>query len=130
MILSLSGALVPGLLASSLNLIGVAAGGVALFLTGLILSAQPFRLNGNVTSGTLLKNLAQPLLAATLVLAFAPQPLIGREAIILCAVPSGFFGILFGLRYGVVSEEAGSTLIASWLLSAGSLPLAILVLAK
>jgi malonate transporter and related proteins len=130
MLLSLSGVVVPPLFATSLNLSGGGAGGVALFLTGLILSAQPFRLNGNVTSGTLLKNFAHPLLAAALVVVFAPQALIGREAIVLCAVPSGFFGILFGLRYGVVSEDAGSTLIASSLLSAGSLPLAILGVAK
>lgn len=60
-----------------------------------------------------------------LVAALATPPLIGREAILVCAVPSGFFGILFGLRYGVVSQDAGSTLIASSLLSAASLPVAI-----
>jgi malonate transporter and related proteins len=49
---------VPRLLHTSLTLIGVGAGagGVALFLTGLILSSRPFKLNGNVASGTLLKN--------------------------------------------------------------------------
>jgi hypothetical protein len=31
---------------------------------------------------------------------------------------SGFFGILFGLRYGIQSQQAGSTLIASSVLSA------------
>jgi hypothetical protein len=39
------------------------------------------------------------------------SPLVGRETIVLCAVPSGFFGILFGLRYVVVSQDAGSTLL-------------------
>jgi malonate transporter len=56
----------------------------------------------------------------------AVSPMIGREAIILSAVPSGFFGILFGLRYGVVSQDAGSTLIASTILSAATIPAAIL----
>jgi malonate transporter len=46
-----------------------------------------------------------------------------------CAVPSGFFGILFGLRYGVVSQDAGSTLIASTVLSAATVPAAILLTA-
>jgi malonate transporter and related proteins len=55
--------------------------------------------------------------------------MIGREAIILSAVPSGFFGILFGLRYGVVSQDAGSTLIATTLLSAATLPAVILLTA-
>jgi malonate transporter len=124
--LSLGGVEMPPLFAKSLSLIGVGAGGVALFLTGLILSAQAFRLNGNVATGTLLKNVVHPLIAAALVWALAPPPTIGREAILLCAVPTGFFGILFGLRNGVVSQDAGSTLIASTLLSAVTLPIAIL----
>lgn len=116
MVLTLCNVLIPRLLVSSLTLIGVAAGGVALFLTGLILSSQPFKLNRSVASGMVLKNVVHPLLAAALVAALAVSPLIGREAIILSAIPSGFFGILFGLRYGVVSQDAGSTLIASTIL--------------
>ena len=129
MVLALCGVEVPRLLDTSLTLIGVSAGGVALFLTGLILSSQPFKLNRNVASGTLLKNVFHPLLAAALVAGLAVSPMIGREAIILSAVPSGFFGILFGLRYGVVSQDAGSTLIASTILSAATIPAAILLTA-
>jgi predicted permease len=128
-VLSLCDANLPPLLAASLSLIGVGAGGIALFLTGLILSSQRFMLNGNVISGTLLKNLVHPLFAAALVAALAAPQLIAREAIILSAVPSGFFGILFGLRHGVVSLDAGSTLIASSVLSAATVPVAILLTA-
>jgi hypothetical protein len=78
MVLSLCDADLPPLLATSLTLIGVGSGGVALFLTGLILSSQPFTPNGNVVSGTLLKNVVHPLLAA--------PPVIGGEAIMLTAV--------------------------------------------
>ncbi len=127
MVLTLCHVMVPSLLDSSLTLIGVSTGGVALFLTGLILSSQPFKLNGVVASGTLLKNFIQPLLAAALVMALAAPPLIGREAIILSAVPSGFFGILFSLRYGVASDNIGSALIASTILSAATIPAAILL---
>ena len=127
--LSLCGAEVPRLLDASLALIGVGAGGVALFLTGLILSAQPFELNRNVASGAVLKNVVHPLLAAALVAGLTVTPLVGREAIALSAVPSGFFGILFGLRYGVVSRDAGSTLVASTVLSAVTVPAAILLTA-
>ena len=101
-----------------------------LFLTGLILSAQPLMLNATVASGTLLKNVVHPLFAAALAVAFAVPHQVGSEAILLCAVPAGFFGVLFGLRYGVVSQEAGSTLILSSLLSAVSLPIAILWVSK
>ena len=66
-------------------LIGQATGGVALFLTGLILSSQPLLLNRNV--------------------------------------------VLFGLRYDIVSHEAGSTLIASTILSALTLAAALILTA-
>src|SRR5260370_12598151 len=98
MVLSLAEIDLPHLLASSLTLIGGGSGRVALFLTGLILSSQPFTPNGNVVSGTLLKNVAHPLLAAALALALAAPPAIGREAVIPSAAPSGLFGILFRLH--------------------------------
>jgi malonate transporter and related proteins len=127
MALTLCGVAMPHLLDTSLTLIGVSAGGVALFLTGLILSSQPFKLNRSVASGAVLKNAVHPLIAAALVMALAAPPLIGREVIILSAVPCGFFGILFGLRYGAVSDNVGSTLIASTVLSAATIPAAVLL---
>ena len=124
-ILSFLGATLPPLLGSSLDLIGRTAGGVALFVTGLILSAQPFKLGGNVFSCALLKNIIHPLVAAVLVKLLPMPPDVARAAILLSAVPSGFFGILFGLRYGIQSQAAGSTLIASSVLSALTLAAAI-----
>jgi malonate transporter len=53
-----------------------------------------------------------------------------RATILLAAVPSGFFGVLFGLRYGVESHEAGSTLIASSVLSAATLTAIILFIGR
>ena len=108
-----------------MDLIGRTDGVVALFLTGRILSSQAFKLKGNVISGTLLKNMIHPLVAAAIVKLVPMPPDVGRAAILLSAVPSGFFGILFGLRYGIQSQEAGSTLIASSALSALTLAAAI-----
>jgi malonate transporter and related proteins len=110
-------------------LIGQATGGVALFLTGLILFSQPLLLNRNVISGALLKNVAQPLFVAGLVLLLPMQKDTARAAILLTALPSGFFGVLFGLRYGVESHEAGSTLIVSTILSALTLAAALILTA-
>jgi hypothetical protein len=59
----------------------------------------------------------------------AAPSLIGRETIILCAVPAGFFGILSGLRYGVVSRDAVPTLIASSILSVITLAAAVVLTA-
>jgi malonate transporter len=43
----------------------------------------------------------------------------------MAALPSGFFGILFGSSYGLVSEESGSMVIASTVTSMLTLALAI-----
>ena len=112
-------------LTRSVSLIGQAGGGTALFLTGLILSAQKVRLGTSVNIQTLAANVLHPLLAAGLAWAFAVSPLTMREAIVLSALPVGFFGILFGLRFGVASEVVSSTLIASTVLSAATLAAAI-----
>lgn len=115
----------PEPLARSVSLIGQAGGGSALFLTGLILSAQKVRLGTSVNIQTLVANVVHPLLAAGLAWIFAVSPLIMRESIVLSALPAGFFGILFGLRFGIASEVVGSTLIASTVLSAATLAAAI-----
>jgi predicted permease len=49
-----------------------------------------------------------------------------RVALLLMALPSGFFGVLFGLRYGVESQEVGSTLIVSSLFSVITLTIALI----
>jgi malonate transporter len=116
-------------LRSSFLLIGQAAGGVGLFLTGLILSAQRIELGPNVLSGTLLKNVVHPLSAVGLILALPMDRDTARAALLLCALPSGFFGVLFGLRYGFESHVAGSTLIVSSLASVVTLPVALVLTA-
>ena len=117
----------PDFISRAFILIGQGAGGVAAFLTGLILSSQAFLLNGNVVTGTLLKNVAQPLLAVGLIMLLPMPNDEARATILLAALPSGFFGVLFGLRYGVETQQAGSTLIASSILSAISLAAVVAV---
>jgi len=126
---SLLGIALPDAVSRSFGLIGQTAGGVALFLTGLILSAQRIAMGSNVWSGALLKNLLHPMLALLLIAALPLDGDARRAAILLCALPSGFFGALFALRYGVDSGLAGSTLIVSSLGSAATLPLALILTA-
>jgi len=121
----LSGLGMPEPLTKSFSLMGQVAGGTALFLTGLILSAQKIRLGKSVAIQTLLANIVHPLLAGGLAWLFAVSPLTAREAIVLSALPAGFFGILFGLRFGIASEVTGTTLVASTILSAVTLSAAI-----
>jgi len=126
---SLAGLSPPPLLESTLTLVGQGASGTALFLTGLVLSAQPVRLTPNVGLVVLVKNVLQPLLAAS----FA-MPLLDsaetRIAVMLTAVPSGAFGVLFAVRYNVASARIGTMLIASTIASIVTLTVAILVSAK
>ncbi|WP_158914186.1 AEC family transporter [Caulobacter sp. S45] len=118
---SLSGLHLDALVASSLQLIGVAAGGVALFLTGLVLSSQPFRFDLRVVAAILAGNVLKPALIWALTLLIPMPPDLAKAAILLSALPAGFFGILFGVNYRTASLEAGSTVIASTVFSVATL---------
>ena len=109
----------------ALNLIGATTAGLACFVTGLVLSAQPLRLNANVGVCVFLKNIGLPLVAYAIALALGMSGQIARETILLAALPAGFVGILFGLNYGVRSQALGSTLILSSLVSVITLTAAI-----
>jgi len=123
---SLAGWHLPPLSIRALNLVGQATPGAALFLTGLVLSAQPIRLDLPVFLGVLLKNLLQPLLAFAVVLLLGMTGPSARAAVLLTAIPAGFFGILFGLAHDVKSSTAGSTLALSSISAVVTLTLAIL----
>ena len=111
----------------ALNLIGATAAGLACFVTGLVLSAQPLRLDATVAVGLLMKNIVLPLVACAIALALGMSGEIEREAILLAAIPTGFFSILLGLNYGVRSQAIGSTLTLSSLVSVITLTAAILL---
>jgi len=128
-ILALCDIHMPDLVNNMLSVIGAATAGLGLFLTGLILSAQPIRINGNVVLGVLLKNIIQPLIAYLIVRWLnVPQPLAG-QVVLLIAIPAGFFGLVFGANYGARPAVSGSTLVASSLFSIISLAVAIYFLA-
>jgi malonate transporter len=126
--LSLLGWPLPALLSQSLNIIGGTTAGLALFSTGLILAAQPFRLSKEVWVGVALSNVLQPFIAAVVVTVLSlPKPIAG-EAVLLSAIPCGSFGILFGLAYNVRDTTAGTTLVVSSILSVVTLSITILLL--
>jgi len=124
-VFSLIGIPIPDVAGRMLNLIGQCTAGVALFLTGLILSAQPFRLGGNAIMSVILKNIVQVALMFGFVLLLRVPAPEARQGVLLAAVPAGFFGTVFGARFGVASVEASSTLIASTLFSIVTLSLVI-----
>jgi malonate transporter len=124
-LVSLSGLRLDGLVVSSLQLIGVAAGGVAAFLTGLVLSSQPFRLDLPVAIATLVGNVLRPAVVWGLTLLIPMPSDLAKATILLSALPFGFFGILLGVNYRAASLEAGSMVIASTVSSVAPLGVVI-----
>ena len=122
---ALAGHPLPNLAAQTFSLLGEASAGLALFVTGLVLSSKALNLNGNVVIGVLLKTVIHPLLVFGLAILLGLKEPEMHEAILLAAIPAGFFGVLFGLDYGVTSEDANSTLAISSLASILTLAVAI-----
>ncbi len=127
-LVSLSGVELGPVIGACLKLLGAAAAGVALFLTGLVLSAQPFKLDWKVVAATVMADIIRPLLTAAVVFAFPVPWEIARVAILLAVVPSGFFGILFAVNYRLDSAAIGSMVTASTVFSILTLAVAIAVL--
>ena len=111
-----------------LLLIAHAAPGVALFLTGLILSSQSFRLDWKIVGTTGMADIIRPLLAAAVVFSLPIPVETARIAVLLATVPSGFFGILFAVNYRLDSAAAGSMVAASTVFSIVTMAIAIAVL--
>lgn len=124
-LISFSGWHLPNVIAASLRQIGVAAGGMGLFVTGLVLSETAFRLTFNTAFGVAVSNVVQPILAFLICHAVNAPVEITKLSVVMAALPSGFFGILFGNSYGRLSEESNSTIIASTLFS--TLTLAVVI---
>ena len=129
LLVSLSGLQLPALVPLALAPITACTAGVGLFLTGLMLSAQPIRINLNVVQSVAIKNLGQPLIALALALILALPARTAAEAVLLCTIPAGFFGLVFGASAGVRPAVAGSTLVVSTLCSLVTLATAIAILA-
>ena len=125
---SLAGIHLPALVSVAFSPLTHATAGTGLFLTGLMLSAQRFRIARNVLFSTAVKDLLQPPVALGLAILFGLSAKVEAEAVLLCAIPAGFFGLVFGASVGIRSETAGSTLVLSSLVSLVTLSAAILII--
>lgn len=124
-VLVLAGAHMPDLVETTLTLIGAAGAGAALFLTGLMLSAQKVTFHANVAWGIVAKNALMPLFVWGLCVLFGLDELMTTKAVLLTAIPSGFFGLVFGANFGVRPKVAGSTLMLSTVVGIVSLSVVI-----
>lgn len=127
-LVSLSGLKTGAVIDACLQLIGHAAPGVALFLTGLILSSQAFRLDWRIIRATAVADIVRPLLAAAVVFSLPIPAETARITVLLATVPSGFFGILFAVNYRLDSGAAGSMVTASTVFSVVTMAVAIAML--
>ena len=106
---------VPSYVDKSLAIFGTATAGTALFLTGLVVSAQRFNFSWGVGWSVLGKTLLQPALclgAARLAGLPVEQT---RYVVLITAIPCGFFGVVFGKSFDATPDVASSSLIASTL---------------
>jgi len=124
-VLSALGVKMPDLVLAAIKPLGLAATAAALFLTGVILSARKLKLNAVVGVGTVTKLLIQPFIAWGLVLALGLSGPVAITAILMIALSAGFFGVVFGNRFGVQSPDAEAVLLLSSILCILSLPLFI-----
>ena len=124
-VLSALGVRMPELVLSAIKPLGLAATAAALFLTGVILSARQLKLNAVVGVGTVAKLLIQPVIAWGLVLVLGLNGSVAITAILMIALSAGFFGVVFGNRFGVQSPDAEAVLLLSSVLCILSLPLFI-----
>lgn len=124
-VLSAIGIKMPDLLLASIKPLGLAATAAALFLTGVILSARKLQLNALIATSTIVKLLVQPFIAWGLVMLLGLHGSIAITAILMIATAAGFFGVVFGNRFGVQSPDAEAVLLLSSVLCILSLPLFI-----
>lgn len=115
----------PEIVLAAIKPLGLAATAAALFLTGVILSARRLSINGAVILGSITKLLIQPLIAWGVVLALGLHGEVAITAILMIALSAGFFGVVFGNRFGVQSPDAEAVLLITSLLCILSLPLFI-----
>ena len=110
--LVLAGIHIPRLIVHSLSLLGSAAGGVALFASGIILAAVPIRLSKSVLTMVTLKNIVQPgiLLVALLYLSYGR---IASEAVLTTAIPMMPIVIMLATQYQLAQAESASGVFIS-----------------
>lgn len=124
-VLSALGIKMPDLVLASIKPLGLAATAAALFLTGVILSARRLKINTMVIISSIMTMLIQPFIAWGIVLMFGVSGQLAITAVLMVALSAGFFGVVFGNRFGVQSPDAEAVLLISSVLSILTLPLFI-----
>jgi malonate transporter len=116
---------VPEVAVKSLNLIGTATSGVALFALGLVLSGQKLHVGVAALVNTVFKMLAQPAVMLLLAVLLGVTGVYRREMILLGALPTASMTAMFAVQYDVYVAESDATILLSTILSLFTLGLCI-----
>lgn len=128
-ILALAGVRLPDLIDNSVEQIGQAAGGVALFTLGLMLAQSPVRLGRDVVVNVALKNLIQPAIFLGAALAFRLDSTLTKEVFLIGVMPSAIEASVLAQRYGAYAQEAAATTAASTFFAIISISLGLAIAA-
>jgi malonate transporter len=121
---------VPSYVDKSLMIFATATAGAALFLTGLVVSAQRFEFSWGVGGSVIAKTLLQPALCLGVAYGMGLPLEQTRYVVLVSAIPCGFFGVVFGKSFDVTPAVASSSLLASTLLGIVTLAGWIIVLGQ
>lgn len=103
----------PEVVLNSLELIGKATAGVAVFVAGMTIAANSFKINFEVLLTSCLKNIMVPALffvVAIYIFGMVPHTTSFNEGLLLAALPSGPMIVLLATRYKQYQEQASSIL--------------------
>lgn len=114
-ILLLCGVHLPQFMHNTCLLIGKATSGIAVFVAGMTIAVNRFKLTKECISFALIKDIGLPamfLITASLFFLEKGTPIF-NEGLLLCAMPSGPMIILFSNQYKQYQQEAASILAIS-----------------
>ncbi|MDQ7912654.1 AEC family transporter [Pseudomonas sp. 102515] len=121
----LLGIRLPQLLVTATDEIGRAAGGVALFTLGLILSGIQPRLDRDIGLNVVLKNLLQPLVMLGAGLALGLQGELLRQVFLVGVLPAATAAPTLAMAHGVYTEDAARSVLFSTLVAIPGIALGI-----
>ena len=125
--LAVAGVHLPAVVDNSIEQIGQAAGGAALFTLGLMLAHNPIRLGRDVLVNIGLKNLVQPAIMLAAALSFRLDSTLAKEVFLIGVMPSATAASVLAQRYGAYVQEAAATTAASTFFAIVSISLGLAI---
>lgn len=112
-VIVMAGIHIPSLLVHSLTLLGQAAGGVALFASGIILASGRMAISRSVVTLVALKNIVPPALVLIALRLLAYHNPIVSQAVLTTAIPMMPIVIMFAMQYRVAQAQAAAEVFLS-----------------